>query len=254
MKKRLFVLGLALLLVVGLTGCGEKTDETEQREAENLINGLGFMTMLTDVDAYSGLSLVPGFRAPPWGWEGPNTYELPDGEKGQFYECIVRFPLDSMEVFVDSIMFLLMFEPDIWDTLYQDSLIVGLETWLIGVVRDDIYFNCELGIPDTLHVTGDLKWNWTETWWTYEFDVSTIDESAEIHINSSTNIRLSAQFIFDEEGAGTLDDCWAKFQETTFVKYEFFAEPDPDGYDGYYQLLSEGWKIDHYFKLIHHET
>ena len=42
MRKLMCVIGIALL-VVAVTGCGEKADPEESREAQNLINGVGIM-------------------------------------------------------------------------------------------------------------------------------------------------------------------------------------------------------------------
>jgi hypothetical protein len=202
--------------------------------------------MMTNVDAYTGSYI----NAPPFGWSGPNIYQdLPEGTNDTFYEFFIKIPLDSLGTNIDTLLWLVMLSPDIWDTLYQDSLITGFETWLIGQSRNDLYFWATVQLPDTESVAGNLKWNWTATWWNYEFNTSTIDESGEVTITSSNNIRLSAHFLWDAEGAGGPEDNWGKFQATKFVQFTFFAEPDENGYDGYYELASQGWKVKHYFKL-----
>jgi hypothetical protein len=247
MIKRLFVFGIASILLISLAGCGgDETDEQELMDAQNLLQGLTMLGVMTNS------SNTGGYRAPfgpPLFWQGPDVFNLPEGDDSIYYSFVFKFPLDSIDITIDSLMWLFIFTPDIWDSLYEDSLAIGFDTWLIGDNRDDIYFHTGVDIPDTAHITGTMKWNWTDTWWQYVFDNSTIDEAAEISITTSQNIRLSAHFLFDEDGAGSLEDNWGKFQNTTFVKYEFFAEPDENGYDGYYQLLSEAWKIDHYFVL-----
>lgn len=252
MSKRLFALGIALLFVIGLTGCGDDIDQTELNEAGNLIEGLNMMAMMTNVDAYSGYqSSGPLVDSAPWGWSGPNTYlYLPEGTDTLYYEFIWKIPLDSMDVQIDTMLFLLMFTPDIWDSVWQDSVPTQMDVWLIGETRNQIYFHTTVAIPDTLHVTGSMKWNWEETFYQYAYDVSTVNESAEIDITTSSNIGLSAQFRFEEDGSGSTAQNFASFFGTQFVRYEFFAVPDPDGYDGYYELLSEAWKVRHYFRLI----
>jgi hypothetical protein len=252
MFRRLFALGIALLFVIGLTGCGEETDQTELLEAENLVEGLNMLAMMTNLDAYSGYqSSGPSIATPPTGWSGPNAYlYLPEGTDTLYYEFIWKIPLDSMGVQIDTMLFLLMFTPDIWDSLCPDSIPTQMDVWLIGETRNQIYFHTTVAIPDTLHVTGSMKWNWEETYYQYAYDVSTVNESAEIDITTSSNIGLSAQFRFEEDGSGSTAQNFASFFGTQFVRYEFFAEPDPEGYDGYYELLSEAWKVRHYFRLI----
>lgn len=243
-NKRIVAIGAALLFVT-LISCGvDQSDEEELTEAENLIEGLMMMGRMTDIGAYSG----PGLLGPPFGWEGPDTFDIPEGTNTVYYKYFQKYPLDSTGIVIDSVLFLLMFTPDIWDSLYYDSTITQIDAWLLAEVRD-IWFHSIGSIPDTLHVAGEMKWSWEDTWYEYVYDVSTIDESAEIDITTSPNIRLSAQFRFGSDGAGSTEDNWGKFQETIFVRYEFFAEPDPNGYDGYYILLSEAWKIRHYFIL-----
>jgi hypothetical protein len=192
MSKRLFALGIALLFVIGLTGCGDDTDQTELNEAGNLIEGLNMMAMMTNVDAYSidaynsYQSSGPLVDGAPWGWSGPNTYlYLPEGTDTLYYEFIWKIPLDSMDVQIDTMLFLLMFTPDIWDSVWQDSVPTQMDVWLIGETRNQIYFHTTVAIPDTLHVTGSMKWNWEETFYQYAYDVSTVNESAEIDITTS---------------------------------------------------------------------
>lgn len=252
MFKRLSILGIALLFMIGLTGCGEETDQTELLEAGNLVEGLNMLTMMTNIDAYSGYqSLGAGITTVPFGWSGPNPYlELPEGTDTLYYVFFIKIPLDSMGVRIDTMLFLLMFTPDTWDTLCPDSIPTQMDVWVIGETRNQIYFHTTVAIPDTEHVTGSLKWNWEETYYQYEYDVSTLTEWAEIDISTSSNIGLSAQFRFEENGSGSTVQNFASFFGTQFVRYEFFAEPDPEGYDGYYELLSEAWKVRHYFRLV----
>jgi len=249
MKKRLFVFGLSLLVVVWLAGCGDKVDQDELREAENLVNGINMMAMMTNVDAYSGLNASGSLDAPPH-WEGPDTFSVPDEWVSElFYKwLLIKFPIDSMGTTIDSASLYLMFTPDIWDSLYQDSTPTAME---IGILADtrDIWFHTIVEIPDTESVNGSMKWNWEETWYKYEYDVSQITEAGKIDITTSSDIGLAAHFLFDDDGAGTTEDNYAEWNNTIFVKYEFFAEPDPEGYDGYYILLSEAWKVKHYFVL-----
>lgn len=247
MKERLFVLGLCLLFAAGLTSCGDKLDPDEQREAENLVNGLNMMTMMTNVDAYSALSFA---EAPPY-WEGPDTFAVPaEWANDIFYRWIfMKFPVDSMGTAIDSAYLYLMFTPDVWDSLFIDSIPWQMDIGILAEVRD-IWFHTVVAIPDTAHVTGQLRWNWDETWYDYSFDVSQLDEAADIDITTSTNIGLSAYFLFDGEGYGSEEDNYAQWHNTVFVRFEFFADPDANGYDGYYTLLSEAWKVRHYFTLV----
>ncbi|MGQ9664731.1 MAG: hypothetical protein ACUVUH_05275 [bacterium] len=242
MKPRL-VVACAVLLVLMFVGCGKKADEDELYQAQNLVQGLVMLGMMTDVDAYSNSF----FAAPPL-WEGPGSFNVPDEWADLYYRWTVKFPVDSQGVTIDSGHIYLMFTPDIWDSTHMNDTITQMDIGLLADNRN-IWFRTVVGIPDTTHVTGDLKWNWNTTWYRYTFDNSTITEQAAIDITTSSDIRLSAQFRFAEDGSGTTEENWGKFDQTIFVRFEFFAEPDPEGYDGYYILLSEGWKVKHYFKL-----
>lgn len=248
MKKLLIVLAILVVTAI-MPGCSNEQAEADAQEvadAQNLVAGLNMMLLMSDQSYYN----PSGTKGPPLFWSGPNVYNLPEGDDSLYYEYAIHFPWDSLGVFKDSLRWLIMFSPDIWETAFEDSLALGIDMWFIGMVRDDIYFHTIVNIPDTTHITGTMKWNWTDTWWQYEFDNSTIDEAAELDITSSDNIRISAHFLFDSAGAGELEDNWGKFQDLTFVRFEFFAEPDTGNYDGFYQLLSEDWKVDHYFTLI----
>ena len=252
MWKRMLVFGCALVFAALVTGCGDKIDEDEHREAEQLVTGINMMAMMTNVDAYG--TTTDGPCAVPWGWEGPYIYDLPEWTDTLYYEFIFKFPLDSVDTFLDSLIWLVMPEPDVWG---PDSLEpwTGIDTWIIGNTRNDIYFHTTFSVEDTLEVTGMLRWNWTSTWYQYDYAVSTIDEAADIDITTSTNIGLAAHFIFASDGSGTEDDCYAEWNSTTFVRYTFFAEPDPENNnaDGYYTLLSEAWKVRHYFWLVKYD-
>ena len=250
MHKKILILSFLLTLIAGFTSCSsDEVDVDELRQAENLIVGLN-VTRMVAADAGEGGSGSPQVLAPPFGWTGPFTFNLPEGDDSLYYLFAWKFPLDSMQITIDSLLYLIMFTPDIWDPQYQDSVPTGMDAWLIGETRDLIYFHSTITIPDPVHVIGSLKWNWEATWYTYDFDVSTLTEWAEIDIATSSNIGLSAQFRFDDAGAGSTDDNWAAWHNTTFVRYEFFADPDENGYDGYYTLLSEAWKVRHYFVLV----
>ncbi len=248
MRNKFVVVGLFLLLLA-LIGCGKKTDEQELSEAENLVQGLAVLGMMTNVDAFKNPQHL---NAPPY-WEGPSAFNVPEEWGDLYYRCVLKFPIDSAGVTIDSGHLYLMFTPDIWDSAHAQDTVTQLD---IGILADNrnIWFRAVVGIPDTTHVTGDFKWNWGDTWYKYAFDVSTINESASIDITTSPDIRLSAQFRFAADGSGTTEENWGKFDQTIFVKFEFFAEPDTNGYDGYYILLSEGWKTPHYFKLNRYES
>lgn len=250
MLKRMLVFGCTLVFITLLTGCGDKVDEDELREAEQLVTGINMMAMMTNVDAYGTTTDEP--CAPPWGWSGPYVYNLPDWSDTLYYEFIFKFPLDSVETFLDSLIWLVTPVPDVWGA-DSDSVWTGIDTWIIGQDRNDIYFHTTFSIEDTLEVTGMLRWNWSATWYQYDYGISTIDEAADIDITTSTNIGLAAHFLFDEVGYGSTSDCYAEWNNTTFVRYEFFAEPNAEDYDGYYELLSEAWKIQHFFKLVKYE-
>lgn len=246
MRKLVALMG-ALFLVTMFVSCGgEDTDPQEQTEANDLLTGLMTLGMMTNVDDWSSAYLM----APP-NWEGPQEYPVPpEWADSTYYRfTFTKFPIDSSGVTIDSASLYLMFTPDIWDSIYADSTPTGYD---IGILADtrNIWFHTEVSIPDTLHVEGVLRWNYDETWYEYAYDVSTIDESAEIDINTSNDINLSAQFRFAADGSGSGEDNYAQFASTIFVRYEFFAEPDVDGYDGYYTLLSEAWKVRHYFTLV----
>ncbi|MBN2621578.1 hypothetical protein JXB22_10895 [candidate division WOR-3 bacterium] len=249
MLKRMLVFGCALVFAALITGCGDKIDEDEQREAEQLVTGLNMMAMMTNVDAYS----TTGLDGAPFGWTGPFVYELPDWTDTLYYEYFIKLPLDSIDVFIDSIIWLVMPEPNVWG---PDSLEpwTGIDTWIIGKARTDIYFHTTFSVEDTLAITGLLRWNWSETWYQYDYDVSMITEAADIDITTSSNIGLAAHFLFADDGSGTVDDCYAEWNNTIFVRYEFFDVPNAEEYDGYYELLSEAWKVQHFFKLTKEES
>ncbi len=256
MFRRLFALGIALLFVISLTGCGDETDQAELNEAENLVEGLNMLAMMTNLDAYSGYqSSGPGFTSPPWGWSGPNPYpDIPNGtDTLYYYEFVWKFPLDSMETIIDTLIWLAMPEPDVWggDTMPW----TGLDTWIIGQTRPLIYFHTVFSIVDTISVNGTLKWNWEDTFYEYAFDVrqNPTDYTADIDITTSANIGLSAQFRIDADGSGPETENFASWNNLTFVRFEFFVRGSQE-YDGYYTLLSEGWNIRHYFNLVEPPT
>ncbi len=245
MKKLLSVFALSFLILLFIAGCSEKADQTELQDANNLVNGLAMMGVMTDVDAYSGTSAF----SPPSKWKGPYVYKnLPEGDDTLYYQFVVKLPLDSMKITIDSLLWLVMLTPDIWAG--DSGKITRIDSWLIGENRTDIYFHTIVSRPDTLHVEGTMKWNWEDTYYSYTYNVSTVTEAAEIDVTTSKNINLSAHFKFADDGSGTLEDNWGKFDNTIFVKFEFFADPrQHDNYDGYYILLSEDWKVRHYFVL-----
>jgi len=243
--KKLLAISMALIFA-GLISCGEKVDEQELTDAENLVEGLALMGMMTNVETYTGSTLF----GPPLGWTGPAIYNNVPSEWGNnyYYAFAWKFPLDSAGTVIDTLLWLVMLTPDIWDTLYQDSTVTKIDVGLLAETRN-IWFHTIISFPDTMHISGDLKWNWESTWYKYAFNTSTVNESGEITITTSANINLSAHFKFDSLGAGGPEDNWGKYQETKFVQFTFFAQPDANGYDGYYELASEAWKVKHYFKL-----
>ena len=251
MNRQIIVFSFLLLFIAGLVSCSsDDVDQDELLQAEQLIQGLNMLGIMTDQAAEGGNRSGPHIMAPPLGWEGPFVFDMPEGDDSLYYRFFLKFPLDSMGMTIDSVLFLIMFNPDVWDSLYQDSTPTGMDAWLMGETRTLIYFHNIITIPDTLHVLGSMKWNWEETFYNYDFDVSTITKWAEIDIATSSNIGLTAQFRFDDDGAGFTEDNWGAWHNTIFVRFEFFAEPDANGYDGYYTLLSEAWKVRHYFVLI----
>ncbi len=250
MSKRIFAVGMALLFVIGFIGCGDKIDPEEQYQADNLTQGLGALAMMTNVDAYSGYSSDgPGLATPPWGWSGPFGYpDIPEGTDTLYYEFVWKLPLDSMGTVIDTLIWLVMPNPDVWggDTMPW----IGIDTWIIGQTRNLIYFHTTFTINDTISVAGSLKWNWEDTYYQYEFDVmqDPTDFQAEIDITTSANIGLSAQFRIDTDGSGSETENYASWNSTTFVRWEFYVRGAQE-YDGYYTLLSEGWNVRHYFNL-----
>jgi len=250
MIKKLCSIGITLLLMVVLTGCGDEVDPEEQYQADQLIQGLGATAMMTNVNAYSGYSSDgPGLATPPFGWSGPFVYDIPEGTDTLYYEFFWKPPLDSMGTIIDTLMWLAMPEPDVWggNTMPWTEL----DTWIIGQTRSQIYFHTVFSIVDTISVNGTLKWNWEDTYYEYAFDVmqDPTDYTADIDITTSANIGLSAQFRINADGSGLEVDNYARWNNITFVRYEFFVRGSQD-YDGYYTLLSEGWNVRHYFNLI----
>ena len=74
------------------------------------------------------------------------------------------------------------------------------------------------------------------------------DFQAEIDITTSVNIGLAAQFRINSDGSGSETENYASWNNTTFVRWEFYVRGSQE-YDGYYTLLSEGWNVRHYFNL-----
>jgi hypothetical protein len=250
MSKRILALGIAMLFFISLTGCGEDLDPEEQNQAENLINGLGLAGVMTNLDAYSGYS-TDAPATPPLGWSGPNAYpDIPEGTDTLFYEYFWKVPLDSLGTIIDTLIWIAMPEPDVWggDTMPW----TGLDTWIIGQSRNMIYFHTTFEILDTTRVSGMLKWNWEETYYEYDYEVSQVTYGATIDITTSANIGLSAQFRINNDGSGSESDNYAAWNSATFVRFEFFVRGAQE-YDGYYTLLSEGWNVRHYFNLIKYE-
>jgi hypothetical protein len=252
MIKRMFALSIAALFFIGMIGCGsDEVDPDESREAQNLVNGLNMALMMTNVDAYSGISLSGPVDAPPF-WEGPFQYSHIPAEwnNDTYYKwLLIRFGVDSLGTAIDSADLYLMFTPDIWDSTVTDSIPTSLDIGILAETRD-VWFHTVVSIPDTSHVTGSLRWNWDDTYYSYAFDNSQIDYSGQIDILTSTNIGLAAHFLFESDGSGDETYNYAEWHGTQFVRYTFFPADTSAQYDGYYTLLSEAWKVEHYFNLI----
>jgi hypothetical protein len=246
MRRYFLVFGLALL--VAMIGCGNKTDQDELNNATTLTNGL--VTMMTNVDAYSGYSGAypkPGFTdtPPPFPL---GVFHVPWSTTDTLYYYIKGAFTDSLGP--DTLAILFMLTPDVWDTLVPDSCFVtkvDLSLWRL--VNQEIWWHGELLMDptDTTHISGSLKWNFFDTWLDYAFTdmgTDTSDQSGVIDVTTSDDIKLSAHFVFIEDGSGTGT---GYFQNIEFVRIVYFAHQDINGYKGYFQLASEDWKIDHYF-------
>jgi hypothetical protein len=249
MEKRVCVILLALLFIVGINGCGDKVDQAELDNANTLSDGI--MAMMTNVDAYSGFNgsaPKPELAGPPWPWEGPDTFpDIPEGTQTLYYYQKIQA---NWEETVDTLLKLIMLTPDVWnDTIPDTSFVTALDIWHWFVVNNDVWwhFTLEMEESDTAHLSGTMKWNYQDTWLNYVFtDMGVIptDESGVIDVTTSDNIKLSAHFEFIEDGSGT---GWGKFQNYEFVRFTFYPDPTPEGYIGHYTLASEGWKKEHPF-------
>ncbi len=248
MKQLLAIAGLVLLLV--MTGCAKKADEVELKNAETLTEGL--LQCRSNVYAqssYAGSSQHPLPAAPPWPWLGPDQFaNIPEGTQTWYYHFATR--LDSAGATIDSIQWLMMLTPDIWQDTIPDSCFVTLvDFWLWRKTASDIWwhFNLSMSPNDTIHISGAMKWHYQTTWLNYAYTVSTdtsVTKDGVIDVTTSDDIKLSAHFDFIADGSGT---GWGKYQDFKFVEWVFYAQPDPQGYEGYYTLASENWKVKHYF-------
>ena len=249
MRKLLIVVSIAFLMV--LVGCAKKADEVELQNANTLTDGL--TAARSNVQAQSGLagsSHKPLLAAPPWPWLGPDQFSnIPEGTQNMYYHFSIR--LDSAGATIDSLQTLIMLTPDVWDSLVPDTSYVTLvDFWLWRQVADDVWWHFNLGMlpTDSVYISGFMKWHYLSTWLNYAFtDISTdtsISKSGTITVTTSDDIKLSAEFTFIVDGSGT---GWGKFQDHKFVEWVFFVVPDPEGYNGYYTLASENWKVKHYF-------
>jgi hypothetical protein len=247
MKKLLIVISMAFLLI--LVGCAKKADEVELQNAETLTQGL--TSMMTNVRAQggnTGSNVAPKPQAPPF-WGGPVLFpDIPEGSQQSYYYMAFRW--DSAGATIDSLYWLIMLTPDVWDTLVADSeFVTAVDFWLWRRVAADVWwhFNINLSQSDLTNLTGAMKWHYNETWLNYAYTVSTdttVSKAGLIDVTTSDDIKLSAHFEFITDGSGT---GWGRWQTTEFVRWIFYAVPDPDNYEGYYTLLSESWKVKHYF-------
>jgi hypothetical protein len=236
--------------MVALIGCAKKADEVELKNAETLTEGL--TTMRANVNGESGLagsSHKPLPMAPPWPWLGPDQFtNIPEGSESLYYHFAIRW--DSAGALIDSVQWLIMLTPDVWDSLIPDTNFVTLvDFWLWRQVASDVWWHFNLGMSptDSVHITGSMKWHYLSTWLNYAYTVSTdtsISKAGTIDVTTSDDIKLSANFTFIDDGSGT---GWGKFQNFKFVDWLFFALPDSNSYNGYYTLASEDWKVKHYF-------
>jgi len=247
--KRWLTIAVALSLLMLQIGCTkEKTDEQELQDAASLIQGLYVMGMMVNADVYE--TLDDAYRGAPPPWKASKIWNIPEGTDSLYYWTI--WPYDSAAVTVDSIYWLVMLSPDIWHDSIPDTLFVTeIDTWWLRQTQNNIWFHVKISFSpnDPLHISGSMKWCVADTWFSYKFtNMGTEDESGEISVTTSPNIKLSAHFLFDSLGAGNSEQNWAKYEEYKFVQYTFFAEPE-NGYDGYYELASEAWKHKHHFIL-----
>jgi hypothetical protein len=235
---------------MNLIGCAKKADEVELQNAKTLTDGLAVMR--TNVQAQSGNagSSPKPLLAPPWPWLGPDLFtNIPEGPESLYYHFCTR--LDSAGAQIDSVQWLMMLTPDVWDTLVPDTSFVTLvDFWLWRQTATDIWWHFNLGMSpsDLVHITGAMKWHYESTWLNYAYTVSTdtaISRAGLIDVTTSDDIKLSAHFEFyDDAGNG---DGWGKFQDFKFVEWIFYATADTSVYEGYYTLASESWKVKHYF-------
>ncbi len=253
-EKMKRVVGILLLLVLVFSfflGCS-KSDESdsgrstsaERTDAALLALGLGMMsTNIGEYDDYVGEAAKGGRLDPPPPWQGPETFETPDGSSlpWYWYEMEVQ---DTAEV--DTMLFLLMLTPDEWaDTMV--TFVNKVEIWLMYTIEETVWFHfaLEMDSGDT-HISGFWQWHYQDTWLKYAFtDMATEygDYSGSIAITTSNNINLAANFTFNVDGSGTGS---GSYQEIEFVRYTFYALP-ADPYRGYYTLASEGWEVEHLF-------
>lgn len=249
MKKLLIGITLALLLV--LTGCAKKADEVELQNAETLTEGLtACRSNASAQGGYAGSSHKPLLAAPPWPWLGPDEFSnIPEGTQTLYYHFSTR--LDSAGALIDSVQWLIMLAPDVWQDTIPDSCFVTLvDFWLWRKTASDVWWRFNLGMSpaDSVFIRGFMKWHYGSTWLNYAVDSvstdTTISKAGSITVTTSDDIKLSAHFEFITDGSGT---GWGKYQDFKFVEWVFYAVPDPEGYEGYYTLASENWKVKHYF-------
>jgi hypothetical protein len=253
MMKRLLVVGITFLLVLGLAGCGKKADEQELQNAENLTEG--FEVMMRNVRAYSGLSTV-GPKPQTLSWLDNGTWSeeqavfyVPEGNETLYYYIRAPFSFYDRD---DTLLFLVHLTPDYHPDYIPDTAHVSLiDFWQWFVVRDDIWWHYLINIDETdvSHAYGTMKWHYDDTLWIYTYFVSIESDDKFADIDVETNFDVAAEFLLAADGSGDPEENFGTYEGERFVEYTFDPTPGETYYEGYYTLASEDWDVEHYFRI-----
>lgn len=247
MKRFIGILLFLVLVFSFFLGCSkseesERSAAAEKDDAERLVEGVEQMvTNIGEYDDYVGEAAK--LLGPPQHWMGPDTFTTPDDLVDIWYWEDGTYSGEDW-------LWLLMLDPDAWEDPMV-PFVENVEVWLWYQVNETWWFHFSLDMSelDTTSISGYWKWNIGDTWLEYTFtEMSVIEDdySGSIEVNTSANLRLSANFDFNVDGSG---DGVGKYQDIRFVDFTFYTMP-PDshgGYRGYYTLASEGWNIEHQF-------
>ena len=249
------VLGIALMVVLvaslGFLGCGKKSpsqanlNQSPQQENTNAGMLTGFYTQMNQnkgqaqgyIGRYAGMAVrkagLDGGPPPPW--QGPD-------DRGWYWFK----GIDEKDP-TDSLTFWLYMVPD--GFAYPDSFVRELDFKVTSQKHPLRSAQVHLSMvqADPNHISGWWQFTEDQTWVKWAWTNSSVnpdDHSGIYDLTTSGNLRLAAHFEIVVDGSGTGFATWQGYR---FVQYTFYPWPGQNGYQGYYTLASENWRVKHNF-------